>query len=350
MAPAESPKSWIPYINSYCFVTGTYVIDKAVELMPQDEVHPLDASKIDVSYYQWVPYVLVLQAAFFYGPHLFWSLYRKSQTDVSFNHLVDKCVKSRGLSTDKYDEEVEDVVANIVKTYEHRQIKEKSAGLGSAGMFAYLVSKLLNVLNVVAQLVLVSIFIGNAGFGFQVIDNAMDGQYWNQTGYFPRSAFCTFKQSALNGEQPHTIQCVLMMNMLNEKIFVLLYVWFIILLFASVINVLYVFVRYVSPFGQRSSTKRYLKSHPLRDDVEWRKFADLQLDHDGLLLLRFIENNAGFLMASEVACKLYDSLRNSSVQVEEKIVAGDGGSKKQARSGDGWNDGHPLLYHPAVQN
>lgn len=49
--------------------------------------------------------------------------------------------------------------------------------------------------------------------------------------------------------QEKTVQCLLMLNILNEKIFVLIYVWFYLLLLLTVTNFVYTIIRLVSSVG-----------------------------------------------------------------------------------------------------
>uniref|UniRef100_A0A915CM66 Innexin n=1 Tax=Ditylenchus dipsaci TaxID=166011 RepID=A0A915CM66_9BILA len=64
--PAEFTKSWTDFANQYCYVHGTYFSHLHQPLNFNEH----ERQMISIDYYQWVPYVLALQAIFFYIPDL----------------------------------------------------------------------------------------------------------------------------------------------------------------------------------------------------------------------------------------------------------------------------------------
>lgn len=85
----EPIQCWVPahftgnqgdYANDYCWLGNTYYLplDSAV---PKEDA--AEASKTQVSYYHWIPIVLLVQALFFYFPKSIWRiLCRRSGLDV----------------------------------------------------------------------------------------------------------------------------------------------------------------------------------------------------------------------------------------------------------------------------
>uniref|UniRef100_A0A915ESK8 Innexin n=1 Tax=Ditylenchus dipsaci TaxID=166011 RepID=A0A915ESK8_9BILA len=298
---------WTAYINNFCFVTGTFTVEADGDAMPW-EIEKLDASeKISVDYYQWVPYILLVQAALSYGPHLMWYIFQKSQTAFSFEHVVRECVASKDMAVVKREEKIDDVVNNLVKVHDFRRKKDHLKGFGCFGLCAYL-------------LYFIRSFVGQFAWSKDVVGSFIGGPGLQQNVYFPRVSFCTFKQSVLANLNPHSVQCVLMMNIINEKMFVILYYWFGALLLASIINLGYVLFLYC--FNRQQTAKRYLQTRSAKD-IDARLFSSGYLGCDGLLLLHFIESNVGFNIASDVAYKLYCAIGGESLGgSRDKVVAG----------------------------
>ena len=65
-APVHFTGSHKKYTNSYCWVRNTYYL-------PWDQrIPPEGADRDYITYYQWVPLILLVQAALFYFPSVIW--------------------------------------------------------------------------------------------------------------------------------------------------------------------------------------------------------------------------------------------------------------------------------------
>jgi hypothetical protein len=118
----------------------------------------------------------------------------------------------------------------------------------------YLVTKALYVINVVAQLYLMNKFLETdkyQWYGFAVIRDLIHGRDWESSGFFPRVSICDFTVRQVANIQKYSVQCVLVINIFNEKIFILLWFWYTILLAVTVVSFLYwVFVMAFPCFGR----------------------------------------------------------------------------------------------------
>ena len=63
---------------SYCWVKNTYWLPFEHEIPKEHE----DEKRHEILYYQWVPFILLIQASMFYAPHAIWrALNSKSGVD-----------------------------------------------------------------------------------------------------------------------------------------------------------------------------------------------------------------------------------------------------------------------------
>lgn len=180
----------------------------------------------------------------------------------------------------------------------------------------YILMKVLNLMNVIVQFALIDKFLGtNEWFwGGRIVNDFLQGRQWNDTGRFPRVTFCDFDIKTLGNEkygQRHTIQCVLLINLWNEKIYLFIWFWLIILAVCTALNL----ISWIQSCYRSSSNKRLIKQYlrvGLPDDFEikGRKeifdiFVREGLKSDGVLILRFISSCAGEFITTTIAVNLF---------------------------------------------
>jgi len=68
--PVEFSGAWTQYAENYCWIQNTYFIPHDIDL-PKSQSY---RNESQLSYYQWVPYVLALQMFMFYLPRTCWRL------------------------------------------------------------------------------------------------------------------------------------------------------------------------------------------------------------------------------------------------------------------------------------
>lgn len=126
----------------------------------------------------------------------------------------------------------------------------------------YLLVKSLNIINTGVQFYLLNIFLrtGNYSFyGYDAIRDILNQTSWEESGKFPRVTLCDFEVRQMGNIQPFTVQCVLIINVFNEKIFTMLWFWYSLLLLVSLASLIYWASVSLLPFLVRSFVVRNLE-------------------------------------------------------------------------------------------
>jgi len=168
----------------------------------------------------------------------------------------------------------------------------------------YLSVKFLWIINVILQFFLLNAFLGPEYnfWGYGVLRDLAAGRQWETSGAFPRVTMCDVQVRQLGNLHNWSIQCVLMINMFNEKIYLFLWWWFLVVAVLNIINFLYwVVISVVPSFGQ-DFVGRYLqyKGVVLGSRKGLDSFINNSLGKDGVTLLRLVSDNCGDLATAEI--------------------------------------------------
>ncbi|KOC65364.1 Innexin inx7 [Habropoda laboriosa] len=242
LAGAAMTDDKMKVINTYCFSTSTYTVVKhmnqtSVEL--GEIAHPgvgpatKDDSVVHHAYYQWVPFVLFFQAILFYAPHYLWRNVEGGRLKVLVSglHMASLALRENSLST-----------SNGITVLSVNERKEKIQQIRTAFLnrihlnrpWAYYLGlcEVLNFINVLVQIYLTDWFLGGAflGLGQTLAEGTADGKVDPLDVVFPKVTKCVFHMYGPSGTiQNYDALCVMALNIVNEKIYVLLWYWFIIL-------------------------------------------------------------------------------------------------------------------------
>ena len=86
--PQSFSGPWTKYTNSYCWINNTYYLEWDDRI--PTELH--DRGKHPIIYYQWVSFILLIQALLFYMPILIWRTLNH-QTGIDVNDIVETSEK-----------------------------------------------------------------------------------------------------------------------------------------------------------------------------------------------------------------------------------------------------------------
>lgn len=128
----------------------------------------------------------------------------------------------------------------------------------------------------------------------------------------------------------YTAQCVLMINMFNEKIFLLLWFWFIFVAICTGLNLLYWVIITLSKSQRNKPIRLYFKvANALQLSVKncnsVEKFAYDVLHSDGVLILRFISFHITDLISAELVSYLFEEFEKSisrNFQPKNRLTVG----------------------------
>ena len=211
----------------------------------------------------------------------------------------------------------------------------------------YILTKLLYLFNVIGQFVMMNQFLGQNNYlwGMNILNDIRTGKDWELSGNFPRIAMCDFSVSfylSINSNdeiqvrimaniQRFSVQCVLVVNMFNEKVFLFLYIWFIIvfgLTFFDMWRWTYMTkisgrrVAYIERLGYQNSLNngcfRFLKPNP-DENLLFREFCDKIINADGIIVLKMLAGHSNELFAQQILHSLWDKFK-SSVELSQVIV------------------------------
>ena len=123
----------------------------------------------------------------------------------------------------------------------------------------YMAVKLLYVANAVSQLFLLDSFlrIDYPMYGLRVVEQLIRGQDWGYSERFPRVTLCEFEIRYQSRVHNYIVQCVLTINLFNEKIFMFLWFWFIFLAGVTSVN----FLRWLFRALYWPGHVQYLRGH-----------------------------------------------------------------------------------------
>ncbi|XP_067930337.1 innexin unc-9-like [Watersipora subatra] len=324
MAPSEFTFSMVEYTNHLCWVSNTYYVS-------MEERPPMAHEKREhiITYYQWIPLILIVQGIMFYLPSLLWRV-KSSRSGLNINKISVLLSGMENLNPDVRDKVVSYITKHIDRALRHQQVYRKDCYARCTQMLAeycslccgktygnylaslHLLCKLLYTASSIGQLFLLGEFIGDGYifYGIDAMRDIIEHKYHNSK-MFPRVTLCDVNIRQFSNVQLFTIQCALPINLFNEKVYLVLWFW---LCAMSLINILSLVCYLWNAFipNRRSYVeqhlKRYLKtnyrsSHIRRDQLH--RFVCHYLRQDGTLILRMLESNTNNVIIAEVIGSLW---------------------------------------------
>lgn len=223
-------------LDTYCWIHTTFSVENAWFKKVGDEIpypgvdkYTPGEKRVYHAYYQWVCFVLFLQALLFYTPRYLWKNTER--------HKIESLVMD-------FDSPVVDADGNEKTNLLIDYLKDN---LGNHTFYGsvYISTEIMNFVNVVGQMFLMDTFLGGefTKYGIEVLsftewDYSL--RYDPMIKVFPRMTKCTFHRYGSSGDvQKHDAMCLIPINIMNEKIYIFLWVWFVILSVLSALEIMY---------------------------------------------------------------------------------------------------------------
>uniref|UniRef100_A0A914WHM2 Innexin n=1 Tax=Plectus sambesii TaxID=2011161 RepID=A0A914WHM2_9BILA len=197
--PAQFKGGWEQYVENYCFVENTYWLSMD-DAIPHVHQHREDR---ELQYYQWVPFVLALQALLFYLPRIVWNMLN-FHTGLNITALIQTAMITKKDGDKKILKGIDIEASNIADHFRaavdygrdganrgNAISRAMSKGWGVYVTILYLVVKLLFIVNVILQFVILNHFLGPqySWWGYDILRDLANGREWEQSGHFPRVSF-----------------------------------------------------------------------------------------------------------------------------------------------------------------
>ncbi|CAF2562811.1 unnamed protein product [Rotaria sp. Silwood2] len=339
------PGGHVAYVNWVCWIESSYYVPFEKPLPTRYDEKPAK-----IPYYQWVPFILLCMMFLFYLPGFIWRNLNKS-CGINTKIIVKMVTDMDQLDGEKREKTIRSLAKHIDKALAyHREYEygfmyniRRRIGLlccmmgrhsGNYLAVTYVLVKLLYIINAIGQIFLLNVFMGR-GFhfiGIETIKRWLNRQDIAVVERFPRITMCKFSIRTLGDNlQKFDVQCLLPINIYNEKIFLFIWFWLVFVACASIYGLAKWFY-YFTLNARTNFIERFLQANEIRyyksstssslsttgigsnsdhdDQVPMKRLEDFVSNYcrqDGLLLLRIIKKNTNNVIAGEVICALWDN-------------------------------------------
>jgi hypothetical protein len=228
-------------LDTFCWIHSTYTVTSAfykqvgveVPFPGVDNTRGKEEEVKVYRFYQWVSFCLLFQAILFYAPRWLWKTWEGGKIQAL---KMDLHV---GVMTEVDMELKRDIMVRYL---------ERNIWYHNHWAFKYFFCEFLALVNVIGQMFLMDRILDGEFFtyGIRVISFMQSDQEDRvdpMIYIFPRMTKCMFYKFGVSGEvERHDALCILPLNIVNEKIFIFLWFWFIILATLTFLLIVYRFI------------------------------------------------------------------------------------------------------------
>lgn len=226
-------------INTYCWIYGTYIVTNKLQgKIGHDMIQPgisnqYDGGKNEIknyTYFHWICFVLMLQALLFYISYYIWKIWEGGRIKMLSTDLNIPITNINYRRERKFA-----VIDYLYENRHHHNIY----------LFRFIFCELLSLINIIAQIFFIDFFLDGEfrTYGFEVLKfTAMkpDNRFDPMARVFPKTSKCAFHKYGPSGNIERLDGlCLLPLNMINEKIYIFLWFWFLFLSGLSILAIIY---------------------------------------------------------------------------------------------------------------
>lgn len=190
----------------------------------------------------------------------------------------------------------------------------------------YFLTKVLYLVNSVGQFFILNALLRAYNhdqffYGFQVLKDLFRGIEWKESGHFPRVTLCDIEVKYMGNLNHYTVQCALIANIFNEKIFAFLWCWLLFITLINLCSLLYWLCNTAIPSQRKAYISKYLKLATKYEHIQTRyippgsenlfdDFIQNYLRVDGVFMIKMLAIHAGDCAAMEVTRVLWNRFRD----------------------------------------
>lgn len=230
-------------MDTFCFFTATYTVVKHLNSSMLDAkfiahpgvgpIGPLGVNSQEPikrhAYYQWVPFVLFMQAIMFYLTHQLWKKLEGGRLRRLVEGLEYAVIAfgEKDITVGDHTIPAKETKATVLKDI--RRAFLQRLYVSRTWAVNLIMCEFLNCVHLIVQIYLTDVFLAGQflNLGPEIVTNGLDSNVDVLDVVFPKITKCTFHKYGPTGSiQSHDAMCVMALNIINDKVYVLLWFWF----------------------------------------------------------------------------------------------------------------------------
>merc|ERR1712062_546459 len=222
-------------VHAFCWINGAKHVEHSFLEKNKDLTHwgcklsdeNVEDNERDTLYYQWVPFMLVISAVIFKIPDVIWGLLEGG----FMKSFADDASKSVFINKNEEDKKKKELISLFGALKGNNKGKRNSTLMFY--YFKFLFCQILNIALLIANFTMTSAFLDTdfSTYGTDVLESLSDPKDSRANPMcqvFPTAVSCTMPKVGTGGGESNTNHlCILSQNVINEKIYLGLWFWFV---------------------------------------------------------------------------------------------------------------------------